>query len=359
MNWLTTENLFTRLQAQFDNALPFVVYRKPQQDILQAFLQSDDVLYTVNDFGESGFVMAPFNGTPVLIPDVAAQKFCAQQSLTRTFSSVAFTEQDLESARIEHEQKVQRAVDVLQSGALNKVVLSRPEQLRVDDFDWSSVFEQMIRLYPDAFGYCFYHPRVGMWLGAFSEQLVHFSDHQVKTMAVAGTQKTPQEAPVFWGEKERREQQWVTDFIVSGMQKYVTQLRVSEPYTIQAGHLSHIRTDIQGILTDQAHRQKILSFLHPTPAVCGYPKQEALQYILAQEDYDRAYYAGFLGELNQAGQTDLFVNLRCMQILIRPDRRASEVILYVGGGLTAQSDPHQEWLETVQKALTMKKVLSE
>ena len=92
--------------------------------------------------------------------------------------------------------------------------------------------------------------------------------------------------------------------------------------------------------------------MHPTPAVCGFPKDAARKFILENEDYDRAYYSGFLGELNWDDSTDLFVNLRCLQVV-----DGQKVILYVGGGITAESDPKKEWLETVHKAQTMKMVL--
>jgi isochorismate synthase len=64
----------------------------------------------------------------------------------------------------------------------------------------------------------------------------------------------------------------------------------------------------------------VISVLHPTPAVCGLPKQEAKDFILENEGYDRKYYTGFLGELNKEAfnketlKSDLYVNLRCMKI---------------------------------------------
>ena len=91
--------------------------------------------------------------------------------------------------------------------------------------------------------------------------------------------------------------------------------------------------------------------LHPTPAVCGLPKEEAKQFILDNELYNRDFYTGFLGELNLKGQTNLYVNLRCMQL---KDNRIS---IYVGGGITADSNAENEWEETVIKAKVMKNAL--
>jgi isochorismate synthase len=97
--------------------------------------------------------------------------------------------------------------------------------------------------------------------------------------------------------------------------------------------------------------------LHPTPAVCGFPKLDAQKFIIENEGYDRTFYAGFLGEWNKdfvsykENCSDLYVNLRCMKI---EDQKAK---LYVGGGINKGSNPEKEYIETVNKSLTMKKVL--
>jgi len=81
------------------------------------------------------------------------------------------------------------------------------------------------------------------------------------------------------------------------------------------------------------------------------PKTVAATFILENEGYNRLYYSGYLGELNRDESTSLFVNLRCMQL---DDKLVS---IYVGGGITAESIPENEWKETVSKAEVMKKVL--
>ena len=90
---------------------------------------------------------------------------------------------------------------------------------------------------------------------------------------------------------------------------------------------------------------------HTTPAVCGLPKDESKAFILKNENYDRRFYTGFLGELNMENKTDLFVNLRCAEIF------DSQANLYVGCGITKDSVPEKEWQESVNKSVTMKKIL--
>ena len=69
------------------------------------------------------------------------------------------------------------------------------------------------------------------------------------------------------------------------------------------------------------------------------------------KNYNRAYYSGYLGELNISGETSLFVNLRCMQL------NNTIASVYIGGGITIDSISENEWEETVAKAEIMKQVL--
>ena len=149
---------------------------------------------------------------------------------------------------------------------------------------------------------------------------------------------------------------------------------LGSPYTVKAGSLAHIRTDINGTLhhaSKHTSLKKLINTLHPTPAVCGFPKKEAKEFILKNEGYNREFYTGFLGELNIESRrkknrrntenmayrfttksSNLYVNLRCMQV------NDHTVTIYVGGGVTASSNALHEYEETCNKTNTMKKVLN-
>jgi hypothetical protein len=104
--------------------------------------------------------------------------------------------------------------------------------------------------------------------------------------------------------------------------------------------------------------KKVIAAVHPTPAVCGLPKQSAKNFIRENEGYNREYYSGFLGELNldlvtfKTAQTDLFVNLRCVKIL------KDKAQLFIGCGITKDSNPEAEYIETINKSMTMKKIIN-
>ena len=123
------------------------------------------------------------------------------------------------------------------------------------------------------------------------------------------------------------------------------------PRTVRAANLVHLRSDFTFTILNNARVGNVLQLLHPTPAVCGLPKKEAYDFILANEHTPRLYYSGFMGPLNLSSTTHLFVSLRCMQIADNQYR------LYAGGGLLKDSVEEQEWQETEAKMETMRRVL--
>lgn len=345
-------SLFKKIQKQYAQNLPFVVYNKPNSIELIGFFQKNDDLFLVNDFNEKGFVFAPFNGNEiVLIPENTSKIITETISFPDPDFETNSTFETDEQSKLIHQNLVQAGIDAIYDSLFNKVVLSRKEKIDFPDFDLGHLFQKLLNTYPSAFTYCWFHPKVGLWLGAFSEQLLKAENGTFKTMALAGTQVFSGTEKIIWQQKEQEEQQFVTDFILKNIEGKISNIEVSSPYTIKAGNLLHIRTDISGKLNEGSDLKKLIAVLHPTPAVCGFPKTEAKKFILENENYDREFYSGFLGELNKHNTTDLFVNLRCMQI------KDNQVYLYMGGGITKDSIPEKEWLETVNKSSTMKRII--
>lgn len=356
------QNVLEKYRLQYAAELPFVIYRKPGSSELVGMLQQDDVLHTVVDYKERGFVFAPFEGQDiVLLPLDAAdmEQFSIPESAPDSLAGRLLDSGGQDQQRT-HEELVNSGIEAISKGLFQKVVLSRKERVKVRDFDLFETFLKLVTLYPSAFAYCFYHPRVGLWLGAFSEQLLYLDQLRFQTMAVAGT-KVASSEPISWGVKERREQQWVTDFIVGELQGIAAEVKVSKPYDMIAGSVVHLKTDISGRFRDAVDMGKLLELLHPTPAVCGFPKKEARDFILSHEGYDRKYYSGFFGELNVAGVsgtnvTNLYVNLRCMEVEEDWKNHTAVVHSYIGGGITIDSNPEKEWQETVNKAQTIQNI---
>jgi len=371
---MTSNVFFESIQKHYTKELPFVVYRKPNTNEVKAMLQNDNVLHCVSDYSESGFVFTPFdiNRESILLPLNASEVMSIEDEghyEDRTISHLLLEPSELE--KTQHLNLVETGIDAITKNEFKKVVLSRCETVRLSEDNPIHFFKRLLNNYPTAFVYCWYHPKAGLWLGATPETLLNVEGNRFKTMALAGTQKHEGTLDVIWEEKEKQEQQFVTDFIVESLKEATNTVNVSNATTIKAGNVLHIKTKISGTLNSGL--KTILQKLHPTPAVCGMPKQRAKEFIIKNENYDREFYSGFLGELNLKetftrntnrrnvennayntvkSVTNLFVNLRCMQL------KNNEALIYVGGGITNDSIPENEWQETINKTQTIKAVFN-
>ena len=345
---------FQKVKFQLDEKLPFVIYRKPDSDRVEGLLQKNDSLFQTEEFTEKGFIMTSFDGNEkILIPEKQSEIITANHIKQTETNSVLPAKTFTLHAKNDFESLVQKGINAINDKDFNKVVLSRTEILELSEFDTIAIFEKLINTYPSAFCYCFFHPKTGFWFGATPEKLLQVENNKFQTMALAGTQQFNDIEQVVWKNKEKEEQQFVTDFILENLESVTSDIAISNPYTYRAGNLLHIKTDIEGSIDEDSTLKKVLDILHPTPAVCGLPKLAAKEFILENEGYNRSFYSGFLGELNLDGLTDLYVNLRCMEI---KEQRAH---LYMGCGITKDSIPEKEFEETVNKSMTMKKILKE
>lgn len=348
--------ILEQISRQYNQELPFVCYRKPKGATLYAYLNKTDELHYSSAYEEQGFLFAPFDDREKAII-FRHQDAEVLEEPVRTYetddSKIKLGTPS--SSEADHKSLVHSGVEAIENGMFSKVVLSRKEISELKNFNFLEVFKALLNTYDNAFAYVWYHPKVGMWMGATPERLVSLENNKFKTMALAGTQAFEGDANPDWGEKERQEHQFVVDYIVDQIQNptngiILKDFRVSETYTSKAGNLLHLKADIEGEIGD-FNLKELLKTLHPTPAVCGLPKEAAKQFILENEYYKRSFYTGFLGEINVQESTELFVNLRCAKF------SEDQVSIYVGGGITRDSDPDKEWIETIRKTQTIKRVL--
>jgi len=347
--------IFKKITDSFSQKKPFVAYRFPNKNQLKGVFQQDDVLHTIKDFTEKGFVFAPFNSAEETIYFPLEKAVFIEEKLP-FLSAVKKTLEEKKEDDLAKEiylNLIQKSIHFLKANNHKKVVLSRKEMIENNDFSLIETFKNLLQTYKNAFVYVWYHPKVGLWMGATPEKLVSIRNNHFTTVALAGTQPYLQLDKVIWQKKEEEEQQFVTDFLVENLSSISDHLIIGKRKTVKAGNLVHLKTEISGDLQEDFSLQKVLHLLHPTPAVCGLPKEKAKAFILKTEDYHRNFYTGFLGELNfdTNKSSSLFVNLRCMEI----DKKM--IGIYVGGGITQESVPLKEWQETVAKSKVMKSVL--
>ncbi len=343
-----------RINQLIQSDKAFVLYKKPLDNQVTVIVQNNTNLYNTTHFEESGFVFAPFDDTkPTVIFPENHTTVTNLELASLDFSINNNTSTESSNSKDRHIELVKKTIQFIASGKAHKVVVSRKEKHSFPIENVGFLFEKMLvnPAYSETMIYLWRHPKVGTWLGASPERLIELNGNSYNTMALAGTQ-TYKEA-CTWGHKEKQEQKWVTESIryeLSGLSKSMS---ISDPFTKKAGHLAHICCIIKGELKEDTRLYSLLNHLHPTPAVCGTPTDISKNFILANEGYDREFYTGFLGTINLNDKTELFVNLRCMQL------EKKHALLYVGGGITKDSKPEEEWVETVNKAKTMLYLLNQ
>ena len=298
--------------------------------------------------GMGGFVFAPFAadaGCPTLLFGADDAETCMlpqMESLDLQLRRISTVDEE----RASYAGDFRRFHEHLLSSHFQKLVLSRSSEWIVEgEVAPEHLFFHACRAYPDAFVALVKTPNHGTWLMSTPEVLLRTEGRNGYTMALAGTILAT-EQPV-WTDKNREEQRLVADYIARTVAPFSEDTSIGEPQTVRAANVMHLQTDIRFTLRDDTAVANLLDELHPTPAVCGLPKAEARQFILANEHAPRLYYSGFCGLFDMNSQTALYVSLRCMQIL------DNKVRLYAGGGLLRGSMMESEWQETEAKMETM------
>lgn len=349
------EILLKQAEIHLKNQCPVAFFRKPDDTFLQVVCQEDDTLIQVETFKDQGFVFAPFdNQSPIvlikgIIESVEIPELHWKSSRKKKDTIQHFYQPD-DVAMTDYIRKIEKIKALIEDRKAEKIVLSRDEFVPLSKFNIVDIFISLLSAYPAAFVYGFYHPKVGMWLGATPENFLSVRETRFLTVSLAGTKQFLKNQFITWGDKEKHEQQLVTDFILSQLKPHTANLTSTEASSFQAGNLFHLRSEITGNFLSTDIKEAI-NLLHPTPATCGLPRETAKAFILENENYNRDYYTGYLGPVYTENRTDLYVNLRCMEIV---DNQAR---LFVGGGITRNSIPEDEWKETMAKAETMKRIL--
>lgn len=341
---------FDQIHSHLEKGLPIAVFRMPNSHEVVAYLQSDSTHQQADTLSE-GFLIAPFQQTDPLI---AIRK---DSTLRMNFAATILDEisyepqwNDINVKEKFHIDLIKKALQTINNTSLKKVVLATSFKHTVQIKTPLVFFKRILERYQNTFNFLYSHPVCGTWLGATPELLLSMEGNQLNTMALAGTRK---QGGADWGQKEIEEQSLVLSEIkhtLSNLSSGLSDLTVDKTQTKKAGTIEHILTHISAHVDSQP--LEVAKALHPTPAVGGVPKTEAVDFINSQENLERSYYSGFLGPY-QNGLAEWYVNLRSMRV------KSQEAEVFVGAGIIADSDPHSEWDELMQKAKTMGRVLGE
>lgn len=336
------------LDALLSSGTTFVAFREPGQ-AARVFIQHEAALHLPRQ-EERSFIIASFEsekeGVHCIQPDVEFELGAPTDALASNPRRAAGNP----AAGLDrpgYQAAVAQAVGFIRQGVLQKVVLARTLRLNIAGLSIGDLFLQACVAHPSALVTLASTHEHGTWLGASPERLLVLDGERIEVDALAGSMPADSAPadPTRWGEKERTEQELVTQEVLESLRRVGGQsVRAHGLAVKHAGSIAHLHTRITGSM----HAPNALTLacsLHPTPAVGGRPKEAAMDLIAALEPRPRSLYAGYWG-LVEPGSARLFVNIRCMEIV------GSAGMLHVGAGITADSDPERECDEVELKART-------
>ncbi len=244
----------------------------------------------------------------------------------------------------------------IEAGSVEKVVLARELALQAHgNFDETAALARLREEYPGCTIFAF---RQGgaCFMGATPERLVRVEGRKVRATCLAGSARrgTDQQDDEAVGSalradgKERREHQHVVGMIAEALMPLCRDIDIpSEPVLMRIANVQHLFTPMEGTLSGDVGVLDLVERLHPTPAVGGMPRAEALRAIGEREHFDRGWYAGPVGWVAANGDGEFAVALRSALVT------GSEARLFAGCGIVAGSDPQREYEESSLKLRPM------
>jgi len=256
--------------------------------------------------------------------------------------------------------RVSTAVDRIQSGKLDKVVLARDFTGHSDqDIEPRTILKKLAAEYPSTWNFA-----VAGLVGATPELLLRLSRKMVTSRVLAGTiSKTGNDerdlalaASLARSSKDLEEHLYAVKSVADALEPFCTSTNVPDaPYVLHLANVMHLASDVTGAIAEKlAHVDSftILEQLHPSAAVCGTPREQAGQLITEIESMSRGRYAGPVGWIDAAGDGELGIALRCGQI------NGDSIRIFAGCGIVAGSDPDKELAESVAKLVPMRSALA-
>lgn len=251
-------------------------------------------------------------------------------------------------SQAEWKVRVDAALSAISAGTFEKVVLARVIELESErPMVERAVLKALEARHPQCWSFLVRGRDGRAFVGASPEMLCEASGDSFATDALAGTAAGGQGGALLTSDKDLREHRAVVEGIAESLTPF--SLELSHPTTPMVkvlANVDHLFTPVRARLKPGVRALDVARALHPTPAVAGRPRAEALAWLRANEGFDRGWYAGAVGAMGPAGVT-LAVALR--SALISGNRAQ----VFVGAGIVAGSTAEAEWLETERKSKAM------
>ena len=262
--------------------------------------------------------------------------------------------------RVDWDAKIDTLLDLFERGELEKMVLARKVIVSASEkLDPAWVLMRLRAVTHNAYHFLVQIDENHAFIGASPERLYQRNGKILTSEALAGTRKrgnTPEEDEQFAQEllnspKERHEQGLVLKTVSADFDQLCTAIEKAEqPSLLKLAQLQHLYNQIQGQLRPNVTDDEIIAQLHPTPAMGGYPRREAIAQIEQLEPFDRGWYTGPIGWMGK-DSAEFGVAIRCA--LIERDQLSA----FSGAGIVEGSTAEEEWNEIENKLLHFRRAL--
>ncbi|MGK9476251.1 isochorismate synthase [Melioribacter sp. OK-6-Me] len=249
-------------------------------------------------------------------------------------------------------RQISLALEQIKKGYIDKVVLAR---YLVKPFkkeaDLSQIISSLEESYPDCYIYL-WRRNNSIFFGASPEKFISIREKKVSIDALAGSamrgkNEKEDEAialQLLNDSKNLYEHNAVLSYILGKINKFSSEIHYPEkPKIKKLQNIQHLWTPVTSVISNEVSADELIKSLFPTPAVCGLPRERALELIEKSEMFDRGLYAGILGWKDVEGNAELTVSIRSGLI------KNNQLYLFAGCGIVAGSDSMEEFKETELK----------
>lgn len=251
---------------------------------------------------------------------------------------------------------VERAVNKIKEHKLSKVVLSRMISIELSGIpSLDFLLTKLESKFPECTTFLFKKNK-SIFFGATPERLAKFNNSEIEIDALAGSASRGNDPDedyylenlILKNEKNLQEHKYVVDYIKQALFSKSEKIYFSEnPSVMKLRNIQHLWTKMTAKVKPETNLFSLIEKLHPTPAVCGFPKETSLSLINEFEDYDRGMYAGSIGWFNASGFGEFIVSIRSSLLI------ENKLFAFAGCGIVEESDPESEYDETGLKFNTI------
>ena len=315
----------------------------------------------INDLNDLGSVKQRFEETLInLEPIYNVQEYHVSENQNERSLNHLVSDQHLD--HVHWVETIERAKDHIYAGNFSKVVLARelvikPEEPVQDTY----ILNRLRHQYPDCYSFLVRNNDEASFIGSTPERLASFNSNFVLTEGLAGSisrgktasEDAKMEYDLLHSSKDIHEQAIVLEAIKERLEPFSKEINhPNSPAIKKLSNVQHLYTPIRATMKDGISRTEVLKNLHPTPAVGGFPRNEAVEFIKKHENFDRGWYAAPVGWINASGNGEFIVGIRSGLIT------KEKVRFFAGCGIVQDSDPEKEWEETNMKFIPMLSALN-